>query len=409
MCTMPDTTGPARRRSPELDGLRGVAIVMVMLYHFKIYGSGWDFPARHGFYNLIHLGWAGVDVFFVLSGFLITGILLDSRHNESYYRVFYSRRTLRIFPLYYATLAAIFFALPPFLRQTGFYSADRTLLETPQWPAWCYVQNWTSILSKAIPVSTLISHFWSLCVEEQFYLIWPVCIRILKRPVPMIIFAGCLIVLAPIARYAMHLAGMNGAAYVFTVCRMDALAMGALLAVGMRARRHWRLIRKMAPVSATLACLGLCAAIALSHSVRSGGILMDTVGLSCIDLLAAAVIALLIAEGAPAWYIRLARGRILRFFGKYSYALYVFHQPAIYLMACAGLSAAALTARFHSVVLAILLVNAAGFSVSIALALMSWNLLEKHFLKLKDKMGPKPFAIRLSPQENNAAINLRAI
>ena len=392
------------RRVPELDGLRGVAILMVMFYHFKIYGSGWDFPARHALYNACNFGWAGVDVFFVLSGFLITGILFDARHNALYYRVFYARRTLRIFPLYYASLAIAFFVIPALLMHWGLSGPVEDLRRTPQLPAWCYVQNWTAALPAAVPVSALISHFWSLCVEEQFYVVWPFCVRRLGRGGRILFFAGCLVLLAPLFRWLFHRADMPVAAEAFTVCRMDALALGALLAVGMRCDKAWARIRAAVPWVALLAGAGLLGVMRATGSVRFSNRLMNTAGLSCIDLLAAAALVVLVAGREGAWYTRLARSAPLRFFGKYSYALYVFHQPAIYIMASAGLTGAALHARFHNFGAAIALENLAGFSVSIVLALMSWNLLEKHCLKLKDKVGPEPAAIKRGGQTVQAGI-----
>lgn len=394
------------RRVPELDGIRGIAILMVMLYHFKIYGSGWNSSTHFGWYHLCNFGWAGVNVFFVLSGLLITGILFDAQQNKSYYRVFYARRTLRIFPLYYVSLAIAFFALPRVLEGFGLVGVARQLQRTPQLPAWCYVQNWTTALAKNVFVSTLISHFWSLCVEEQFYIVWPLCIRRLAQRRPIMILAAGLIIVAPFMRWIMHQAGFVDAAYILTVCQMDALALGALLALSMRGEPEWALIRRWAPWLAGIAAAGVIAIILISHRIRYGGKLMDTAGFSLIDLLAGAVLVLVMTGRETAWHVRLARSRFLRFFGKYSYGLYVIHQPVIYLMASVGVTAAALAMHVHGAGPAIVLMNVMGFSVSLALALSSWHLIEKPCLKLKDRIGPEPVAVRSA--EGDTAAGLRA-
>src|SRR5262249_17527292 len=115
--------------------------------------------------------WVGVNVFFVLSGFLITGILLDTKHEPHYFKFFYMRRVLRIFPLYYGTLIAIFFVLPA-LKMAPFISASQ------QFWYWTYLGNWGK--GRNLNVGSL-GYFWSLGVEEQFYLVWPLVIYVLPR------------------------------------------------------------------------------------------------------------------------------------------------------------------------------------------------------------------------------------
>src|SRR6185503_19750329 len=163
------TSSASRSHVPSLDGIRGLAIAIVLVHNgtFILHGSHATLPKVAA--AVAAAGWLGVQLFFVLSGFLITGILLDSRTRPQFFRTFYTRRTLRIFPLYYAFLASALFIVP-------------LLANVPDWHAtalrnqvfyWTYTSNWANPLGYAIPG---LSHFWSLAVEEQFYLFWPVVV-----------------------------------------------------------------------------------------------------------------------------------------------------------------------------------------------------------------------------------------
>jgi peptidoglycan/LPS O-acetylase OafA/YrhL len=156
-------------RLPTLDGLRGVAILLVLLSHLTLYSEMSTTTLLDRAYQRATLaGWVGVDLFFVLSGFLITGILLDLKGSSRFFRTFYARRVLRIFPLYYAFLAIFYIALPQLLS-----SKDQVLrlLADQKW-YWLYLQN-LQMARDGWPVPKYLAHFWSLAVEEQFYLIWP--------------------------------------------------------------------------------------------------------------------------------------------------------------------------------------------------------------------------------------------
>jgi len=155
---------------PALNGLRAVAILMVFVNHYGALAIGRTIPLMF---------WPGVDLFFVLSGFLITGILYDSRESERYFRDFYTRRALRIFPLYYG-----FFVLVRILKPL------LHLVYSPLfWSNWLYVSNlvrpwWgnpTEIFwPQVTPTPVVLGALWSLCVEEQFYLVWPLLVLLLR-------------------------------------------------------------------------------------------------------------------------------------------------------------------------------------------------------------------------------------
>src|SRR5215471_6016982 len=151
-------------RLPQLDGLRGVAIILVILHNQSL-----KYPSLH-LEHLFANGWMGVDLFFVLSGFLITGILVDTKHSEGYLKNFYARRCLRIWPLYYSLLFFMFIVVPfvhPLVGQTIF---DRS---SPCWAYPLFLQNFLV----PPPAAGVLSFTWSLAIEEQFYLVWPWVVR----------------------------------------------------------------------------------------------------------------------------------------------------------------------------------------------------------------------------------------
>ena len=172
-----------RPHYPALDGLRGLAILLVVFYH------------NFDFINYSVFGWIGVDLFFVLSGYLITTILVSTVNSPNYLRNFFLKRVLRIFPLYYLCLF-IFLIIFPLV---GLYQQEMKFYIDHQWWFWFYLQNW--LLSFRFPtVGNFLNHFWSLGVEEQFYLVWPFIILWLRKPKKLLIFILFILLLLLIAR-----------------------------------------------------------------------------------------------------------------------------------------------------------------------------------------------------------------
>jgi len=172
--TSPCRITRAVQQVPELDGLRGVAILMVLLFHF----GG---PPINLCTWLLSYGWAGVDLFFVLSGFLITTILLNTKDSPQYFSSFYGRRVLRIFPLYFMALALYFHVEMPWL--VSHKQATAVSVGDQLW-CWFYLLNWHDVTAG---INGNLSHLWSLSIEEQFYLVWPLAIwRCSRKQVPVL-------------------------------------------------------------------------------------------------------------------------------------------------------------------------------------------------------------------------------
>jgi len=209
----------------EIDGLRGIAILFVMLHHF--WPPGGPLAAAE---DVAHLGWIGVDLFYVLSGFLITGILLDTRGEPRYFRNYLARRALRVFPLYYLVLAAAFIVFP--LVEGGPW-AQTEFVRSSGSPLWYvfYLGNLREAIFGTEPAYVL-AILWSLSIEEQFYLSFPFVVAFLSRRALTRLLCG-LLVFAPLFRLAMLLAVPSNERiqYLGTLSRLDVLALGGLLAL----------------------------------------------------------------------------------------------------------------------------------------------------------------------------------
>jgi peptidoglycan/LPS O-acetylase OafA/YrhL len=351
-------------RVAELDGLRGVAILSVMLFHYAQ-----ETGPLHSFARVFLMGWIGVDLFFVLSGYLITGILLDSAGRPSYYRNFIIRRALRIFPLYYACLGlcgilAYYpgpFQWRDFFRSTGWYLA--------------YIGNVKVFLENAWPRMAMLTPLWSLQVEEQFYFTFPLLVWALKRKTLARVLAAA-VVLALAIRIVMTFAMPRNTAgtYALSPCRMDALAMGGLIAI---VRREWpeRLKNPWIGRGALL-----CAAVLVAIGVKDNtpwSNPMRTFGFTALDLAFAGLIATLIGR-RPRDLLAVFRFRPLVWIGTISYGLYLLHIPAPRIA--------------HLLLDPLVRIPARGsadfflsFAAAIAAAWLSWRFFESRILKWKDR------------------------
>ena len=355
-----------RGNMPPLDALRGVAILVVIAHRANVTMSPKSLPARAAC-ALMDGGWVGVQLFFVLSGFLITGILLDSRDGDGYFRSFFARRVLRIFPLYYLVLVTALVVVP---LATGRQPAGH---EHQLW-LWIYLSNWMEPFGRSVAA---FPHFWSLGVEEQFYFVWPFVVRLCsRRGLGAICLA--LVGLAIASRLAVIRAGLpREAGYMFTTCRMDALALGAGAAVALRSRAaaDWLATRQRLVVWASVALFVVGAAV--TGGYQRLGTVNQAIGYTILAWCAAVAVVVLVMAQARSKVLAPAP---LRSIGKYSYAMYVLHVPIHHQLGVP------LLARFAgrepptsvSVAYAVVLCVASYLA-----ALASYHLVEKWFLRLK--------------------------
>jgi peptidoglycan/LPS O-acetylase OafA/YrhL len=365
-----------------LDGIRGLAILLVLAFHARVvFATTAEIP-YFGF-RLLGLGWSGVDLFFVLSGFLITGILVDSRDSSTYFRTFYARRILRIFPLYFFYL----FLILVLSRQGWRWYAGEDLWQSAD-PWWyvTYLMNWKP---GAGSVDRSLSHLWSLAIEEQFYLVWPAVVWLVPRR-RLSWLCAALAAGAFATRCWMSASGASTESiYRMTPCRLDCLAVGAFLAIGIRDFRP--LLDRWAPRVSLVCAAGFLVVAAVSPGPVWSDLPMRTVGAS---LLAVGYGCLVFraATSQNGWMHRFLSNRALRQLGKYSYGMYVLHATPWEMTAffVRGLGHGTLP---QALILAIKYAYLPGLVAgSFAIAWLSWRFLEHPFLALKSRLpyGPGP-------------------
>jgi len=282
---------------PELQGLRGLAVLAVVIYHCH--------PRLEG--TWIHYaslwGWAGVNLFFVLSGFLITSILLEAREKPHYFKNFYGRRALRIWPVYVLVLVVVYLNAPWFIGPSILEA-----VKTAPWLAYIFfVQN---LFHLALPPS--VGPTWSLAIEEQYYFVWAPVVRFLRRPWMLAMVLGVALVGSPLCRFA----DMKWMTPTHTLIHLDGIALGSLMALGLYTlavgRRVWLGMGLGAMV------LGFWA----TATVAGGTAFLDTalaVGFG------GAVLAAIASTGARNPVNAVLRRGPLAFYGRISYGLYMTH------------------------------------------------------------------------------------
>jgi peptidoglycan/LPS O-acetylase OafA/YrhL len=368
------------RRFPPLDGLRGLAVMAVLVHNV---GGIAQHDARTLLMKIVFFiqapGWVGVQLFFVLSGFLITGLLLDSRGRPGALRVFWVRRVLRIFPLYYAVLLGVTVIAPLLFTMQGPFD-----LRYRAW-YWVYLNNWVEPWGREVPA---FSPFWSLAVEEQFYLVWPALALTLK-PRTLLRVCVALAVAALLVRTGLVVAQQPPlAAYKLTVARMDALTLGSAAAIVLRDEA---LLARVAPqlrrIAASMVVL-LAGMWPFTRGFNGALPVVETVGYGALSLLFTSVVLLVAVEPRGA-LARAASRPWMRWLGKYSYAIYVFQVPIAYLVYRPF--EATINGRPAGPALgAFLALQTLVAGLSLAAALLSWNLLEHPALALKDRLAPRP-------------------
>lgn len=409
------------RKLQSLDGLRAIAIILVFVHHVQQHIPSIN-RATFAFKMYVSQGWIGVDLFFVLSGFLITGLLLDSRDAKNYFSGFYARRILRIFPLYYSVLTGIIIAsqiLTDVHAQSAPAVASLVPLPEDRWVYFCYLTNWTGLWKAQWDThfASILAHFWSLAIEEQFYFVWPFIVWMVRpRAIPWIagIVAGlsAIIRLAWVAHAGVQVVPPQSVEMqLATICRLDGLFIGALCACFFRdknlmSRIHpW--LKWIGALALVLFFLVFSAMLffprrawpllygsnpAVPHSLEDavrlfllcGGYTVLAVAFGALVLLAA------YTETKNTFMQKFLRSRLLAPIGTYSYGIYVFHVPILGLAqiyvfprivrGTSSLEEAVFTECAYIAVLA-----AATFIVSA----LSYEFFEKKILRFKRYFEPK--------------------
>jgi peptidoglycan/LPS O-acetylase OafA/YrhL len=369
---------------PELDTIRGIAILGVLFCH----GFEWQYGNMHfgrwadGFIVASGFGWLGVNLFFVLSGFLITGILLDSKEKPEFYRRFYTRRALRILPAYYLLLALLLIlrsSQPAFVGLSFVYLAN---------------------LSELFGVATGYGPLWSLAVEEHFYIVWPAFVRNLTKERLALLSIG-IVVGTPILRAIGFIRGYGGLDW-YTWFVADGLAAGSLLAIVLRSSVSRIQVQR------------LCAGLLLSGLVigaigRPLGIttrarlLGAALQFSLVNIIFAGVLLLFLLAGTGSEK-RYVNSALLRFFGYISYGLYLDHVLAfrIYAQICRRYwpMLVPTAGRFDLVVLKFVIAGGGA----IAAAYLSRRYFEERFLQMKDRTAGKSSAEKSAGETGKGSI-----
>lgn len=359
---------------PALDGIRGLAALIVVGFHFFQ-----DTPAgRTGLVSLfrptVFIGQTGVDLFFVLSGFLISGILLAMKGTPRAWSIFYARRALRIFPLYYGVLFLLCIVSVFVLKHPSELAGT--------WWYWIYAQNLRTTfvphLSDGFPPQLSPGHFWSLAVEEQFYLFWPVIVFLLDRKWLVRVLLG-LVGVSLVAQVSLRLAHLS--TFYFTLTRMDGLAMGALLAIVWEGGNGLPRIRRPARyVLAVTVPMFLCMQFApsLGISFKGAGLVYGWQPLVT-NIMYCSLIACVISSVR---FIPGIESRPMCSVGKYSYAIYVFHPFVV--RAVKPIAAVNQHGVWQCLMLCVVV-----FLCYVA-ARISWAIYESRFLSLKRYFEYRP-------------------
>jgi peptidoglycan/LPS O-acetylase OafA/YrhL len=351
---------------PQFDGLRGIAILAVLLAHLTYLNS-------IRFASIFQYGRTGVDLFFVLSGFLITGILLDTKALPGYFKNFYARRALRIWPLYYGILSLFFIFFPLAFPQHSF-STDRNT-----WPYYVtYTQNLFFHFDRSLPLTPT----WSLAVEEQYYMLWAPVVFLCGRKslrnilLGMIAFSFCFRVISSYRGAPLDFV------HNFTLCRLEPLAAGGLAALWLRSEKctpaKWARGGMMA---LTIGVAGIALALVDWGSDSP---------IYSYPFLAAAfagILALsLTANPANTFVGRALTQRWLVYIGRISYGVYLIHVP---IFMAVGVAARRIWGRPNYSGPRQALILFAAFAAVFLLASISWFCFEQPILRLKEYFRPE--------------------
>lgn len=354
---------------PELDGLRGIAILLVITFHYF-----------SDLLTVFSFGWSGVDLFFVLSGYLITSRLILTLGKPGYFLRFYKNRILRIFPLYYATLIMFYFIIPHFIPPHYFESLVFYRNQAPSF--FLFFENWTFINHPGISQNHL-QVLWSLAVEEQFYLIWPFFIYFFVNSKYLKTILVVWLIVIVLFRSILYMNNPDNF-YVFfynTFCRMDAFIIGATLFL-----IHKKILKPVHSYIVVIAVLSMFAGIIIWKSNPATSPFIPTIGLTCIAIFYALIIHIAVQK-KYCFFSNFLNLPWLIFIGRISYGLYIFHWIILrfsFEPLSNYINIHFLTGRELSNFLTLFICLILSFILSI----ISYTYYESFFLKLKRKRLP---------------------
>ena len=362
-----------------LDGLRGLAILLVFTTHIYTNVAFFRNSSIGGVLALAASGWIGVDLFFVLSGFLITGILITTVNGPRYFRNFYIRRVLRIFPLFYGVLLLLAVLTP--VLHLEWHSGHIAYL--------FYCQNIAMTVNPGlvqVAPAVYLGHFWSLAVEEQYYMLWPLAIWLLRDERRIMRLCLVLIACTILLRFALIWFLPSNVALDLILRELpthgDGLLLGSWLALAMRRwplGELWQHMKWLAwPALPVFLAAGL-----YEHTLNFHSPAMETAGFTVLPFMFAGLLLKCFVPGS--WELRFFSLPFLRFMGRYSYGIYVYHILFWPLMV-QGLHW--LQAHLHSRIVAGLVYLLLWSLSTIAVAVLSYRYFESPFLRLKERFAP---------------------
>lgn len=367
-----DTSQQTNAWSPNthclaLDGIRGLAILAVTLYRLCKELDPEAHPVLAIIRRFAPVGERGVDLFFVLSGFLITGILLRTKSQPHYFRNFIARRVLRIFPLYFFSLALGILVIPNLLNTNAFDLASRE-----QFYLWTYTSNFRMAWLNEWCFGAF-DHFWSLAVEEHFYLIWPAVVLLLTRRQLGIVCIGIIAVVSVARTVAALDSRFDLAVSVATFFRADGLSFGAILAILLTSSLDRVTIRKSGWFLIAL-LMPMLLGVALT-----GGRFLEIPHTLC-SAICFATMAVVLLSNRKAAPVRLLESGCLRALGKYSYGMYVVQLPLVTMLPMTKMVGLLPTDPLNSSGAYV----TGMFATIFLIAMVSFHFFESHFLRLKE-------------------------
>jgi len=360
-----------------IDGLRGVAVLLVIWFHASelLYEAlGYDAYGFDTYYRITILGQFGVDLFFLISGFLITAILIDTAYSERKFKNFYIRRSLRIFPLYY-----LFFAIFTFM----ILFSGQTMFDLKLLYYFFFIQNWS--LLHEVNLYGLLNHTWSLAVEEQFYLIWPCLFWFMYKKSYKATFLMCItfVCLSWVLRWFLANLGYNKFAYTMTFSHMDGLILGGMIALlykkwglGISKYKYAYLVTFWIILIILLFLLFNYNTIFEAHIFAMGN------ALSFVSIIYCSLLLYLLSLNKEHWVIKILCTKSITTIGRISYGLYIFHVPICIILSHV-IFYLGYTYLFGHIILFFF-----TLALSYFCAHSSYTYFEKPILKFKDKWAP---------------------